>query len=84
MLAEVTPAAPGAELTPREGEIAQWIARGKTNPEIGMILALSPRTVEKHVEHILSKFGVENRVGVVVAMTCRLPIFLNTQYSIEH
>jgi DNA-binding CsgD family transcriptional regulator len=35
--------------------------QGKTNPEIGMILDISPRTVQKHLEHIYGRLGVENR-----------------------
>ena len=50
-------------LTKRELEVAIWLARGRTNPEIAEILAMSPRTVEKHVERILIKLGVENRTA---------------------
>jgi DNA-binding response OmpR family regulator len=48
-------------LTPREAEVLYWLAEGKTNSEIATILDSSRRTVEKHVEHILKKLGVENR-----------------------
>jgi DNA-binding CsgD family transcriptional regulator len=48
-------------LTPREIEIASWLSQGKANPEIAAILRIGQRTVEKHVEHILVKLGVENR-----------------------
>lgn len=48
-------------LTKRESEVLFWIANGKTNREIGEILAVSPRTVNKHLEGIFSKLGVENR-----------------------
>jgi len=48
-------------LSGRESEVAHWLAEGKTNPEIALILGLSARTVEKHVEHILAKLGVPNR-----------------------
>lgn len=50
-------------LTPRELEVAHWLARGKSNPEIATILASNQRTVEKHVERILAKLGVENRTA---------------------
>ena len=53
-------------LTPRESETLYWISRGKTNPEIAMICEISPRTVHKHVENILNKFGVETRTAAVV------------------
>ena len=49
------------QLTPREAEIAIWLAEGKSNPEIAAILGLSARTIEKNMEHILEKLGVENR-----------------------
>jgi DNA-binding NarL/FixJ family response regulator len=49
------------ELTPRESEVLTWISRGKTNQEIAMILDFSPRTVNKHLEQIFRKLGVENR-----------------------
>jgi DNA-binding NarL/FixJ family response regulator len=49
------------DLTPRESEVLTWISRGKTNQEIAMILDFSPRTVNKHLEQIFRKLGVENR-----------------------
>jgi DNA-binding CsgD family transcriptional regulator len=48
-------------ITPRESEVALWLAQGKTNPEIATILRTPVRTIEKHVEHILHKLGVDNR-----------------------
>ena len=51
----------GLGLTAREGDVATWLARGRTNPEIAAILGMRPRTVEKHVENIFTKLGVENR-----------------------
>jgi DNA-binding NarL/FixJ family response regulator len=48
-------------LTPRESEVLVWITRGKTNQEIAIILDFSPRTVNKHLEQIFRKLGVENR-----------------------
>lgn len=53
-------------LTPREVEVLEWVARGKTNNEIGLILAISPRTASKHLEHIYTKLGVESRTAAVV------------------
>ncbi len=52
-------------LTFREAEILMWISRGKTNKEIGMILDSSPRTVNKHLEHIFEKLGVGTRAAAV-------------------
>ncbi len=53
------------KLTFREAEILMWIARGKTNKEIGIILSTSPRTVNKHLEHIFEKLGVSTRAAAV-------------------
>ena len=50
-------------MTPREIEVLQWVAHGKTNMEIGTILDVSPRTVQKHLEHIFKKLGVETRMA---------------------
>lgn len=50
-------------LTHREGEVLAWVARGKTNDAIATIFGLSYRTVEKHLENILRKLGVENRTA---------------------
>jgi len=52
-------------LTFREAEILMWISRGKTNKEIGIILGSSPRTVNKHLEHIFEKLGVVTRAAAV-------------------
>jgi DNA-binding CsgD family transcriptional regulator len=57
-------------LSPRETEILQWVAQGKTNAEIGRILNISPRTVQKHLERIYCRLGVENRHAAIrVALT---------------
>lgn len=50
-------------LTAREAEVLLWTARGKSNRDIGEILKLSPRTVNKHLEQIYAKLGVENRTA---------------------
>jgi DNA-binding response OmpR family regulator len=51
------------QLTQRESEVLMWIARGKSNRDIADILNLSPRTVNKHLEQIYTKLGVENRAS---------------------
>jgi DNA-binding CsgD family transcriptional regulator len=53
-------------LTPRETEVLTWVAQGKTNYEIGVILSAGTRTICKHVERILSKLYVENRTAAAV------------------
>lgn len=50
-------------LTSREAEVLLWISRGKSNREIGEILGISPRTVNKHLEQVFVKLGVENRAA---------------------
>lgn len=48
-------------LTGREAEVLVWIAAGKSNRDISEILSISPRTVNKHLEQVFVKLGVENR-----------------------
>jgi len=50
-------------LTRRETEVLHLLAEGRANADIGTELGLSPRTVEKHVEHILDKLGVKSRTA---------------------
>ena len=50
-------------LTSREAEVLLWISRGKANRDIGEILNISPRTVNKHLEQVFVKLGVENRAA---------------------
>lgn len=53
-------------LTDREAEVLCWLARGQTNREIGGALHISPRTVQKHLEHIFEKLRVETRTAAAV------------------
>lgn len=53
-------------LTPREAEVMHWVTMGKTNRDIAEILSLSPRTVNKHLEHIFEKLYVETRTAAVL------------------
>ncbi|GCL63141.1 response regulator transcription factor [Pseudaquabacterium pictum] len=52
-----------AALTPRETEVLSWVAKGKTNRDVAEILGMSPRTVNKHLEHVFEKLGVETRAA---------------------
>ncbi len=64
------------QLTPREMEVLTWVAKGKTNRDIAEILGMSPRTVNKHLEHIFVKLGVETRASaaaLVAGSSARLP-----------
>lgn len=53
-------------LTKRESEVLLWVAQGKSNKDVGDILGLSPRTVNKHLEQVFSKLGVENRASAAI------------------
>jgi DNA-binding response OmpR family regulator/DNA-binding CsgD family transcriptional regulator len=57
-------------LTGREAEVLIWIAAGKSNRDISEILKISPRTVNKHLEQVFVKLGVENR-ATAAAMAVR-------------
>ncbi|CAE6808629.1 Sensor histidine kinase RcsC [Paraburkholderia aspalathi] len=50
-------------LTAREAEVLLWVSRGKTNRDIGDILGMAPRTVNKHLEHVFGKLHVETRAA---------------------
>jgi transcriptional regulator EpsA len=61
-------AAADRPLSERERQIMHWIARGKTNPEIGCILRISEFTVKNHVKSIFSKLDVSNRAQAVAKL----------------
>jgi DNA-binding CsgD family transcriptional regulator len=56
----------GLGLTPREAEVLAILAAGKTNGEIATLLDISPRTVQKHLEHLFQKLGVETRIAAAL------------------
>lgn len=60
---DLAPLSSRYQLTGREVEVLHWVACGKTNRDIGDILGLSPRTVNKHLEHVYVKLGVETRTA---------------------
>ena len=62
--------APG--LSKRETEVLSWVVQGKRDSEIGVILEISSRTVEKHVGRILHKLRVENRTTAVAAWQSKI------------
>ena len=69
LLLEERPGQPTAQslrvlgLTARESEVLLWVTHGKTNQEIALILGSAARTVQKHLERIFSKLGVETRTA---------------------
>ncbi|WP_448245982.1 response regulator [Thalassotalea agariperforans] len=58
-------------ITKRESEVLYWLSYGKTSWEISQILTMSPRTVNKHLEQIYKKLGVDNRTSAA-AISIRL------------
>lgn len=54
-------------LTPREAEVLFWLSMGKTNRDIAQILSLSSRTINKHLEQVFQKMGVDNRTSAAVS-----------------
>ena len=65
-IAAPPPLAAGTSLTPREREVLQWVAAGKTDRDIAQILGISPRTVHKHLQHVYTKLGVETRTAAAM------------------
>lgn len=59
-------------LTQRESEVLHWVIQGKTNRDIGDILGMSPRTVNKHLEHVFEKLGVETRTAAATLATNKM------------
>ena len=60
------------KLTLREAEVLYWVAKGKTNRDIGDILGSSPATVKKHLERVYVKLGVETRTAAAGIASSRL------------
>lgn len=59
-------------LTQREVEVLHWVAAGKTDKDIATLLGVSARTINKHLEHVYIKLGVETRTAAVMrAMSSR-------------
>ncbi len=67
LLEEFRPAPHLTDLSRREAEVMHWLAQGKRDAEIAVILGLAPKTVAKHVEHLLAKLHVTNRTAAVAA-----------------
>ncbi|MCZ6707606.1 MAG: alpha/beta fold hydrolase [Chloroflexi bacterium] len=63
--AEAKPTSPASELTPREREVIELLARGDSNQEIAHALGLSVRTVERHVENLYRKIAARGRADAI-------------------
>lgn len=60
------------KLTKRESEVLYWATKGKTNKDIADILSASPRTINKHLEHVFVKLGVETRTAAASLAASKL------------
>ena len=54
-------------LTPTEAEVLYWLSLGKANRDIAQILSLSSRTINKHLEQVFQKMGVDNRTSAAIS-----------------
>lgn len=59
------------KLSPRERECLYWVSQGKSSSDVGVILGLSPRTVDSYLEKACSKLRVRTRIEAV-AVAVRL------------
>jgi CheY-like chemotaxis protein/DNA-binding CsgD family transcriptional regulator len=60
-------------LTSRESEVLYWVAYGKINRDVGEILGMSPRTVDKHLQHVFEKLNVETRTAATSMVLKHVP-----------
>ncbi len=65
------PPCAGDVLTPREREVVEHVADGRTNGEVASVLGISQETVRKHLENAYTKLGVHTRTGAVAAILGR-------------
>ena len=59
------------QLTRREAEVLRWVSAGKSDAQIGAILRISARTVQKHLQNIYDKLGVESRTAAAMRASAR-------------
>ncbi len=62
----IVPVPPGSRLTDRQRECVLWVARGKGDYEIAIILGLRPDTVTGHINEALRRYGVNKRTSLVI------------------
>ncbi len=67
----------GLSFSPRERQVAELIAQGLSNREIGLTLGISYLTVKVHVRRVYAKIGVANRIAAVLYLTRVQPNLYN-------
>ncbi len=55
-----------AGITPREAEVLRLVARGLVTKQIAHHLGISPKTADRHIQHIYGKIGVSTRAGATL------------------
>jgi len=60
-------------LTPREAEVLLWVAQGKSNSDVAIILGMSDKTVKIHLGHVYEKLNVETRTAAALIAVETLP-----------
>ena len=63
------------QITKKEAEVLEYVCTGDTNKKIAQKLCISEQTVKSHCNHLFKKFGVENRVKLVLSASKRAPIY---------
>lgn len=64
--------APFPQLTDREREVLELVARGQSNPDIAQTLYISEKTVRNHVSNLFTKLQVADRAAIVRARSAGL------------
>ncbi len=67
---------PSGDLTPRQREVLEWVADGKTTADIALILGLRPATVEKHLRLARACLGVDTTAHALVKATFLNQLFV--------
>jgi DNA-binding CsgD family transcriptional regulator len=63
--------------------VLYWVSKGKTNKDIGDILGTSPRTVNKHLEHVFEKLGVETRTAAANMALAKMGLGRGVESGVE-
>ncbi|HYX62159.1 MAG TPA: helix-turn-helix transcriptional regulator, partial [Streptosporangiaceae bacterium] len=61
-------------ITPIEHSVADLVAEGLSNPQIGRRLYISSRTVQTHLAHVFAKLDISARAQLAVEVTRRRPV----------